>query len=403
MGVNGMELKEIQEKLGSAVEEFKHARDKFNEEAKKFGDATQETQNEVKKLNETIDELKNRLDEIETKANRPEFHTGEGEESKKNEMTPEQKKAFFKFLREGKAGMYPEERKALVQDSQGEILVPEALDNEIQRELPKLTIARNLAQVRNIGTNRQRRRSMNEVSVVWGNLELGLGASWQEGESSLEPAEEYLYVEDVFGWTTIGEDELEDSDVNLQAYLSSSYARAFAEAEDSAMFVGTGHANQQPEGILNSNVGTFDAGQAGDITADDFIKLEYQVPAQYRRNGVYVVNSSTELKLRLLKDNDGQYLWQPSLQAGRPNSFNGKPMYNQDDIPEVSASGGKVAVFGDFKAGYRILNRNGGSIKRLEEKFIEQGLIGFRYKRRVGGGVIREDALKILSVPASGS
>ncbi|MGG3737258.1 phage major capsid protein, partial [Aeribacillus pallidus] len=75
----------------------------------------------------------------------------------------------------------------------------------------------------------------------------------------------------------------------------------------------------------------------------------------------------------------------------------------QDDIPTIPSAGtaGKVAVFGDFKQGYRILNRNGGAIKRLEEKFIDQGLVGFRYKRRVGGGVIRPNALTILNVPAS--
>ena len=396
------EQKTLQEQLSGVVEEFKHARDKFNDESKKFGNATQETKNEVKKLNDTIDEMKNRLDEMETKQNRPDFETGEGDEQKDKKMTPEQKQAFFKFMRQGKAGMYPEERKALVEDSQGEILVPEALDSEIQRELPKLTIARDLAQVRTIGTNRQRRRSMNEVNVVWGNLETGVGKAWADGESDLVPDEEYLYVEDIFGWTTIGEDELEDTDINLQQYLASSYARAFAEAEDTAMFTGTGHTNGQPEGILNSSVKSITAGSATDISVDDFLKLEYEVPAQYRRNGAYVVNSKTELAIRLKKNNDGQYLWQPSVQAGRPNSFNGKAIYNQDDIPEI-ADGANVAVFGDFNAGYRILNRNGGALKRLEEKFIEQGLIGFRYKRRVGGGVVRENALRILQMGSSAS
>ena len=400
------EIKDLKEQLGSAVTEFKTARDKLNDESKKFGVASAETKSEVDKINTSMNELKEQMDTLETKANRPEFNTdeddGEGGESKESKFTPEQKKSFFRFMREGKTGMYPDERKALVSDAQGEILVPEALDRQIERELPEITIARNLAQVRTIGTNRQRRRSMNEVDVVWGNLETGIGKLWAGGESDLIPEEEYLYVEDMFGWTTIGEDELEDSDINLQQYMSSSYARAFAEAEDTAMFTGTAHANGQPEGILNSNVGSLNAGQVGAIKADDFIKLEYEIPAQYRRNGVYVVNSKTELALRLLKSNDGQYLWQPSLQAGKPNSFNGKTLYNQDDIPGVPASGtaGKVAVFGDFNTGYRILNRTGGSIKRLEEKFIEQGLIGFRYKRRVGGGVIREKALKMLNVPA---
>jgi len=336
-----------------------------------------------------------RIDALETALKRP----GLGGDGTTGQLS-ERRKAFLQFLRKGLSGLAPEERKALVENSTGEILVPEELEAEIYRTLPKVTIIRGLVTVRTITTDRIRRRSLTEVQVGWGKLETGAALT----ESTLVPSEAWQYVEDMYGLTKIGEDELADTDVNLEAIIADSFARAFAEKEDTAFVVGTGHANNQPEGILNGTVvARVNAGQAGAVTADDFIKLPYEVPPQYRRNGVYIVHSTTERALRLLKDSNGQYLWQPSLQQGTPNTFNGYSIYNQDDIPQIPAAGtaADVAIFGDLRAGYRILDRQGITIQRLVELYAESGLVGFKAHRRVGGGVIRPEALRILRVPAA--
>lgn len=342
-----------------------------------------------KKINE-------RIDQLETMIKRPPV-AGHGKDAG---QPSEKKAAFFKFMREGKAALAPEEVKALVSDATGQILIPEELEAEIYRELPRLTIMRSLATVRQIRTDRIRRRSLTEVQVGWGKLETGTAIT----ESTMTPSEEYQYVEDLYGLTKIGEDELMDTDVALESVVTDSFSRAIAEAEDKAFVVGTGHANKQPEGILNGTVvPRVTAGQAGAITADDILKLIYEVPAQYRQNGVLIMNSKTELALRLLKGSDGQYLWQPSLQAGRPNTFAGYPIYNQEDVPQIPPAGtaADVVIFGDVRAGYRILDRLGMTVQRLTELYAEQGLVGFKVHRRVGGGVVRPDALRILRVPAA--
>lgn len=116
-----------------------------------------------------------------------------------------------------------------------------------------------------------------------------------------------------------------------------------------------------------------------------------------------IVNSKTELALRLLKDSNDQYLWQPSLQQGRPATFAGYPIYNQEDVPQIPATGtaADVAIFGDIRSGYRIIDRLGMTVQRLVELYAESGLVGFKVHYRVGGGVIKPDALRILKVPAS--
>lgn len=377
----------MEEKVLELQKLIKELREKW--EAKEKGLYTKAEFEELqKKINE-------RIDQLETMIKRPPV-AGDGKDAG---QPSEKKAAFFKFMREGKAALTPEEVKALVSDATGQILIPEELEAEIYRELPKITIIRSLATVRQTRSDRIRRRSLTEVQVGWGKLETGATLT----ESTMTPGEEFQYVEDLYGLTKVGEDELMDTDVALESIITDSFSRAIAEAEDTAFVVGTGHVNKQPEGILNSSVATVNAGQVGAITADDILKLIYEVPAQYRRNGVLIVNSKTELALRLLKDSNGQYLWQPSLQAGTPATFAGYPIYNQEDVPQIPAAGtaAKVAIFGDIRSGYRIIDRLGMTVQRLTELYAEAGLVGFKVHYRVGGSVIRPDALRILQVPAA--
>ena len=378
----------MDEKVVELQSLVKELREKF--EAKEKGLYTKaEFEEFQKKINE-------RIDQLETMIKRPPV-AGHGKDAG---QPSEKKAAFIKFMREGKAALAPEEAKALVSDATGQILIPEELESEIYRELPKITIIRSLATVRPIRTDRIRRRSLTEVQVGWGKLETNTAIT----ESTMVPGQEFQYVEDLYGLTKIGEDELMDTDVALESITTDSFSRAIAEAEDTAFVIGTGHANKQPEGILNGTVvSRVNAGQVGAITADDILKLIYEVPAQYRQNGVLIVNSKTELAMRLLKDGNEQYLWQPSLQTGRPNSFAGYPVYNQEDIPDIpsASTAADVAIFGDIRSGYRIIDRLGMTVQRLVELYAEAGLVGFKVHYRVGGGVIRPNALRILNVPAA--
>lgn len=175
----------------------------------------------------------------------------------------ERRMAFLDLVRHGRAGLSPEAR-ALVLDEDGEILVPEALETELVRAVPALAIMRNIAGVRPIGTNRVRRRSLDEVTVGWGRLETG-GQTLTNSMPD-EPGEEYTYVEDLYGLAKIGEAELDDSDVNLEAFVVDSFAQAIAEAEDTGFTVGTGHTLQIAARVLVNpqRLNSFSAGGGGD-------------------------------------------------------------------------------------------------------------------------------------------
>jgi HK97 family phage major capsid protein len=139
------------------------------------------------------------------------------------------------------------------------------------------------------------------------------------------------------------------------------------------------------------------------------LKLMYGPPAQYRRNGVFIVHSQVELALMQLRsdaaaagDKRGLFLWQPSVAAGKPNTYWGKPIYTQDDLTStLAANADNVAIFGDVRSGYRIVDRRGMRVKRLIEKFSDQGMIGIQISRRVAGAVVRAPALRVLKMAAA--
>ncbi|MFE2017590.1 phage major capsid protein [Streptomyces sp. NPDC059499] len=331
---------------------------------------------------------------IQRGANRPDDGNRGGQEAR----SAERRSAFFQALRRGLPRMAPEQR-ALVENTAGEILVPEDLETEIYRALPGLTVVRAMASQRSLTSNRVRRRSLSEVSVGWGKLETGTALT---DSMPSTPTEEFTYVEDLYGLAKVGEDELDDSDTNIEAFVRDSFGRAVGEAEDTAFTIGTGHASQQPIGFMTAGggVATVAAAAAAAISVDDMKKLIYAVPAQYRRNGRFALSSTTELAISLLKDLNGQYVWQQSVQAGRPNTFLGYALENQEDIAAVAASARSVA-FGDFNSGYRVYDRAGMTVKVLDQLYAEDGMVGWKIRMRVGGDVVRPDALRILAHPAS--
>lgn len=353
------------------------------------------------KRDEAEKALKDRIDTLETKLKRPGL---EDPEQKANiPGAAEYKKSFFNYLRtskmvmDEKAEKYFQERKALVSDTTGQILIPEELEAEIYRELPKINVIRKYATVRPITSNRIRRRSMTEVTMGWGKLELGA----EPEETDVVPSEDYQYVEDLEGLARIGKNELADTDVSLEAIIVDSFGRAKAETEETAFVKGTGHANEQPDGITLGTTVTDVLTAASDaIVFDDFLNLIYAVPAQYRRNGVALTASTTMKAMRKLKDLDGQYLWQPSVQAGQPASIMGYPIEAQEDLDALTTAQGDIAIFGDIKAGYRILDRQGMMVQRMIEMWATAGLIGILVSSRVTGGVIRANALRILKLVA---
>lgn len=392
---------ELKQKLTNAIAQFEEAKTQMEAKSQEFGNASAEAKAATEAANELkgqVEKLESALNAMAAKGNRQTDPNGMTDEQREAQQKASQ--AFYKFMRKGKKGLNTDERKALVEDDNGRIIVPEELDKEIERQLPKETIFRDLVNVRKTSAEKIRKRGLNEVTVGWGKIETNATKTLGDYESDLVASERFIWVENLNGLTKIGLDELEDTDLQLQTYLAASFAQAAAEEEDKAVLVGRGHNFEEPEGILKkTGIAVHETAASGVVEASDLIDLEYMVPAQHRRRGVYVISSKLEQTLRKLKNANGDMIWQESLVADKPNKINGKPYYISDDFDAFGA-GTVQAVFGDFKNGYTIVDRKGSSVQRIDELYIEDDLIGFKFKKRVGGGVDKTEAFGLLKIKA---
>ena len=191
---------------------------------------------------------------------------------------------------------------------------------------------------------------------------------------------------------------LQDSMFDLESYIANEFARAFGIAEEEAFCVGTG--TGQPTGIFTANGGQVGVTAASStaVTADELISLVYALKSPYRRNAKFLANDATISAIRKLKDGNGVYLWQPSLQAGEPDKLLGYDLYTSPYVPQMEAGAFSVA-FGDFK-NYWIADRSGRTVQRLNELYSTNGQVGFVATERVDGKVILPEGIKLLKMKA---
>lgn len=311
------------------------------------------------------------------------------------------KAAFFEYVRKGEH-MSPERKAALREDDDGQKLLPTDFAGTILKDLPRDAVIRGLAFVRPTTRRTVDVGSVNIAGGGWGKLELDDAAS--DGLGSPPANKQTLTVWDLNALVKLGVDELDDTDENLEDVIRQALTSKLAEQEDDAFAAGTGDANKQPLGIAADTSVTqgFAADVNATVEADDLTKLQYQVPAWARRNGVYLGHSGVEQAVALLKNGNGDYIWRPSIREGLPATLLGRPWYAVDGLPAMSATAGagvnKSLFYGDMRAGYMVADRRRFTVQRLAELYAAEGKVGLLFTHRVGGGVIRPKALAWLKL-----
>lgn len=125
----------------------------------------------------------------------------------------------------------------------------------------------------------------------------------------------------------VSEELLNDSVFNLETYIATEFARRIGNREEEAFFIGDGAG--KPTSVFAAVGGAelgVTAASATAITADELIDLFYSLKSPYRKKAVFVTNDATVNAIRKLKDNQGQYLWQPSITAGEPDTILNRPV-----------------------------------------------------------------------------
>ena len=154
-------------------------------------------------------------------------------------------------------------------------------------------------------------------------------ASWVDEEGQIPESDDSfgqisLGAHKVASIIKVSEELLKDSVFDVESYIATEFARRVGDAEEAAFINGDGAG--KPIGLLHSTNGAaagVTAASATAFTADELIDLVYSLKAPYRKHALFLFNDQTLKAIRKLKDGNGQFLWQPGLQAGQPNTLLG--------------------------------------------------------------------------------
>jgi len=352
-----------------------------------------------------------RLDELETKLNRTPLISTGGAEDTQAEVR-ERKRIFFETLRRGSVAALEDEDRAkarelkigpvgakeakalaLGDDTLGGFLAPPEYVQEIIKGVQLISPFRDLARVR---PTTRRSVQLPVRSGVFAAQWIGETSTRTETTGltySLEEVPTYeMYAEII-----VSEQDLEDSAFDLEGEIRDNAMEQFAKAEGAAFI--NGDSQKKPEGIsTNTNVQSVLSGAAGLIagaagnTGGPIITLAYSLKSDYVPGAAFLMRREVQGAVRQLTDSQGRYLWEPNLQVGQPATLLGIPIREMPDLPLQGASNFPIFL-GNFKRGYTIVDRVDVVVKRLNEKYAEQGQIAFIVRKRVGGQVVLPEAM----------
>jgi HK97 family phage major capsid protein len=399
------ELKTVLEAQAKAWEDFKQVNDqrlKAVEEKAAVG----HLEGQLAKINATIEALAEQQKAVESKMAR-----GAAVEAK---AVTEHKAAFIDYVRKGvnEGSLREFERKNTVNigtAADGGYALPEEIAMEIQARVQEISPVRSVATVVTCSSNDYKR-----LIDVRGTAS-GWVAETDSRSTTNTPTlyEAAAFMGELYANPQATQQSLEDIFFNVESWLAEGVATEFARAEGAAFITGNG--TNKPKGFAAYTTASTDdasrtfgqlqyipTGAAGDWAstnpADALITTVYKLKAAHRNGAVWMMPKSILAEIRKFKDSNDAYILQPSLAAGTPTTLLGFPVVEAEDLAAKAANSLSIA-FGNFKAGYCVVDRVGTSL--IRDPFSNKPYVGFYTRKRVGGMVLDSDAIKLVKFAAS--
>ena len=408
-----LEIKAVPENLDAAFDDFMEAFEAFKDvndrrldeiERKLTADVV--TRDKMDRINRAMDEQKKALDQLVLKKARPALGRPDGPSPE----ATEHKAAFDAYIRRGdEAGLRELEAKAFSAGTgaDGGYLVPPETDTEIGRRLSVVSPIRSLATVRQVsGAVLKKPFSPAGLTAGW------VAETASRPQTATPQLSELSFpTMELYAMPAATQALLDDAAVDIETWISGEVDIVFAEQEGTAFTTGDG--TNKPKGILSyttvaeaswtwGNIGYIASGAAGAFKStgpsDALIDTIYAVKAGHRQNAHFLMNRKTQGEIRKFKDADGNYLWRPPASAGQPASLMGFPIAEAEDMPDIGANSLSIA-FGDFRAGYLVVDRMG--VRVLRDPYSAKPYVLFYTTKRVGGGVQNFEAIKLMKFAVS--
>ncbi|MEB2353248.1 MAG: phage major capsid protein [Burkholderiaceae bacterium] len=244
------------------------------------------------------------------------------------------------------------------------------------------------------------------------------GATWV-GETEARPdtttpqiGAYRIPLHEIYAMPKISQKLIDVADIDVVGWAQSKIAEAFAVALEDAIVAGDGVA--KPRGLITYPTsdaadssrawGTFehvDTGANGDFhttKADPLIDLVAALRPVYRSRARWVMSRAVAAKIRKMKvASSDEYLWQPGLQSGNPDTLLGFPILYCEAMPALDTGSLSVA-FGDFASAYWSVARPG--VKLLTDLYTDKPNVRLYAYHRMGGGAVNFEAVKFLRFAA---
>lgn len=404
------EVKAVLDGIGKTVADLRKTNDELQSKAAAGEGGIAELKAKIDKINGDLTgmlDLKARADALEAAIKRmPTGGTAQGQPAE-TKAVADYKAALRHFIQRGEAphgseAMADLQRKALsvgIEPNGGYFVTPDMSGRMVEfvRETSPL---RALAAVQTIGSD--------SLEGFYDDDETSTGAEWEEetetNSNTATPTigKWSIPVHYLRARPKATQKMLDDSQVNIEQWLTGKVSKMFGYKEGTAFVVGTGI--KQPRGFMTyahatsygrstiQQVNVADGGSPVGLSADGIINLVYALKGIYRNRATFVANRSTWGTIRLLKDQNDQYLWQPSYQMGQPDRLLGVATAELADVADISSNALCMAIAA-WSDAYQIVDRDGFSV--LRDPYTVKPYVEFYCRRRVGGAVINTDAIKI--------
>lgn len=407
------QIKAVPDTMTAAFDDFMEAFEAFREtnderlsdiERKMSADVL--TREKLERIDKALDDNKQAMDELTLKRARPAL----GRRGGASADVEEHKAAFEAYIRRGEeGGLRDIEAKAFSggAGADGGYLLPNETDSDIGRRMAVVSPIRSLATVRQVsGAVLKKPFAPSGMATGW------VSETAARPQTNTPQLSELTFpTMELYAMPAATQSLLDDAAVDIEAWIAAEVDTAFAEQEGAAFVSGDGV--NKPKGVLaydkvaNANwswgkIGYVATGSAGAFAnsgpQDVLIDAIYSLKAGHRQNGTFVMNRKTQSTLRKFKDSTGNYLWHAPAGAGQAATLLGFPVAEAEDMPDIAADSFSMA-FGDFRAGYLVVDRTG--IRILRDPYSAKPYVLFYTTKRVGGGVQNFEALKLVKFAAS--
>lgn len=360
------------------------------------------------KLDRVINEITGKLESIQEKQAKLEAAAqrisaaGDPDEDDK-----EQKAAFLKYMRKGDRSLTPDELKAMTTDQvdNGGYMVPPNIQKLVMGRVFETSPLRRLATVVTIsGKGADFILDDDEFSAGW----IGENDSATETNTATIGNVE-INAKKMYAYPKISAELMQDAAYDVEAWLSGKLVDKFSRVENTAFMAGNGVS--APRGILTYSAwaaaGTYERGKIEQVnsgstsapTENGLIDLQTSLKEFYQPNATWLMSRATlGATMKLAGSTNFRFLnLQPvtgktGVGLGGALTLMDKPVVLCADMPTIASNSLSIA-YGDFGAGYTIVDRVGISL--LADPYTAPGLIKYQAFKRVGGGVTNFDAIKI--------